>query len=626
MRVGWVFLATAGLLGGFAAGAFGQSSGSHPERGGSACLRGAEGDVVPEPADVFSREGVLKVELEFRSGLDERGHTNFCYVDSEGRLAPNLRVHPGDTVILTLRNEASVGPDDGASSSATIPHMQHQPEVSSHNTTASANDCSGGPMVALATNLHFHGLEIPPVCHQDETLKTSIRPGARPFEYRFQIPTDTPPGLYWYHPHPHGFSKMQVLGGASGALIVEGVEREAPIVAGLPERVLIVRDQDLVNPDAEPVHTDSMPAPITLKDAEGDAINSGTAGGKPAKDLSLNFVAVPFPKYVPAVLQMKPGAKEFWRVLNASAITYLDLQVLFDGKPQAVGVVALDGVPVHEAGNAPRDVVARSHVLVPPAGRVELIVKGPGLGVAASFVTRTVDTGPAGENDPTRPLASIVASVDALATRVHVPLVDAAANKRADASAEVAALGAGSGSCLHGSDPAASTAPALPKAAAKNPRWIGNFEAVKQRKLYFSEEPLDPKDPSSPTKFYVTVDGETPKQFDMNATVPNIVVRQGDVEEWTIENRTQELHAFHIHQIHFQLEEWNGVPVDEPYLRDTINVAYWDGHSTEYPSVKLKMDFRDPRIVGTFMYHCHLLEHEDGGMMGTVQVVPATRQ
>jgi len=63
------------------------------------------------------------------------------------------------------------------------------------------------------------------------------------------------------------------------------------------------------------------------------------------------------------------------------------------------------------------------------------------------------------------------------------------------------------------------------------------------------------------------------------------------------------------------------VRVDEPFLRDTVNVDYWDGKSAKYPSVKLRMDFRDPNIVGTFVYHCHLLEHEDGGMMGTIHVV-----
>jgi FtsP/CotA-like multicopper oxidase with cupredoxin domain len=120
------------------------------------------------------------------------------------------------------------------------------------------------------------------------------------------------------------------------------------------------------------------------------------------------------------------------------------------------------------------------------------------------------------------------------------------------------------------------------------------------------------------------VEGQAPTPFDPDSSVPNITVRQGDVEDWIIENRSQELHAFHIHQIHFMLLDWNGVPLDEPFLRDTVNVAYWDGTSPVYPSVKLRMDFRDPKIIGTFVYHCHLLEHEDGGMMGTIQVIAAS--
>jgi FtsP/CotA-like multicopper oxidase with cupredoxin domain len=38
--------------------------------------------------------------------------------------------------------------------------------------------------------------------------------------------------------------------------------------------------------------------------------------------------------------------------------------------------------------------------------------------------------------------------------------------------------------------------------------------------------------------------------------------------------------------------------------------------------VKIRMDFRDPNIIGTFLYHCHILEHEDGGMMGSIEVTP----
>jgi hypothetical protein len=143
--------------------------------------------------------------------------------------------------------------------------------------------------------------------------------------------------------------------------------------------------------------------------------------------------------------------------------------------------------------------------------------------------------------------------------------------------------------------------------------------------LYFSEKLQNPTDPGSATTFYITVDGENPKAFDPNSTIPDITVQQGDVEDWIIENRTQELHAFHIHQIHFILLQWFGLPVDEPFLRDTVNVPFWDGKNPVYPMVKVRMDFRDPNAVGTFVYHCHLLEHEDGGMMGRIRVLPRGR-
>jgi len=71
------------------------------------------------------------------------------------------------------------------------------------------------------------------------------------------------------------------------------------------------------------------------------------------------------------------------------------------------------------------------------------------------------------------------------------------------------------------------------------------------------------------------------------------------------------------------LVEWSGRPISEPFLRDTVNVPHFNGRMLSYPSVRLRMDFRDPNTVGTFVYHCHLLEHEDGGMMGIIRVVPA---
>ena len=135
-----------------------------------------------------------------------------------------------------------------------------------------------------------------PTCHQDDTLMTSIQPSDR--SVRVQIHNSTgsttwavlvPPSYSRVHSCPHA------LGGASGALIVEGVEGINPSVRGLPERVFVFRDQELINPDAEPIWTGRGPAPAVIKDADGDVINTGTGAGKPAKDLSINFVSVPFP-------------------------------------------------------------------------------------------------------------------------------------------------------------------------------------------------------------------------------------------------------------------------------------------------------------------------------------------
>jgi FtsP/CotA-like multicopper oxidase with cupredoxin domain len=197
-----------------------------------------------------------------------------------------------------------------------------------------------------------------------------------------------------------------------------------------------------------------------------------------------------------------------------------------------------------------------------------------------------VDTGVGGENDPNRMLASITASDDAPEPRSKLAI-----------------------------SPAPLPPPAQP--------WLGSVMPVRTRKLYFSETLSDLNDPNSATTFYLTVEGHTPTPFDPTSGVPDIIVRQGEVEDWIIENRSTELHAFHIHQLHFMLVAWNEVPVKEPFLRDTINVPFHSTADLAYPTVRLRMDFRDPNTIGTFVYHCHLLEHEDGGMMGLIRVEPA---
>jgi FtsP/CotA-like multicopper oxidase with cupredoxin domain len=441
-------------------------------------------------------------------------------------------------------------------------------------------------MTATSTNLHFHGLSVPAVCHQDDVLHTSIQPDDAPFEYRLRIPANEPPGLYWYHPHIHGFSKTQVLGGASGALIVEGIERANGALAGLPERVLVIRDQDLLNPGSAPAKSEPV-VPKMLIDRDGDSANNGTGFGEPAKDLSVNFVPVPYPDYPPASIRMRPSERQLWRVVNACAITYLNLALLFKRAPQQLGIVAIDGVPIDANGSPSSALQWSDHIGVPPGGRVEFIVTAPPEAVPGLLVTRTVDTGQGGENDPNRALVSITSAAGAPEPRSILPIASA------------------------------------PQAAAPLP-WLADVQPARVRKLYFSEKLEDPGNPNSATSFYLTVEGQAPAAFDPASSTPNIVARQGEVEDWIIENRSTELHAFHIHQLHFLLMEWSGIAVNEPFLRDTVNVPYFNGKALQYPSVRLRMDFRDPNTIGTFVYHCHLLEHEDGGMMGLIRVEPAS--
>jgi FtsP/CotA-like multicopper oxidase with cupredoxin domain len=538
------------------------------------------GSIVPEPEDLRSRNGVLKLNFAVLNEREADGTTRYCYVLPDGAQSPTLRLHPGDLLILRLKNNL-IDRDRADRGAMPMPMPHHTMPM----TKATSDPCTSGAMSATSTNLHFHGLTVPPLCHQDDVLKTSIQPQDAPFEYRFRIPSHEAPGLYWYHPHIHGYSKAQVLGGASGALIIEGIERANPQTAGLYERLLVIRDQDLINPDAPPSKSEPV-VPKLFIDRDGDSANNGTGFGRPAKDLSLNFVPVPYPDYPPALIPMRPGERQLWRVLNASAITYLNLAVLFNRSPQQLGLVAIDGVPIAAHSGSTDRIQWADHLGVPPGARVEFIVQGPPAGAQGLLVTRTVDTGQGGENDPNRTLARITVAPDA-------------------------------------PEPRSRLSKAPEPLAGPTLAWLGDVKPARIRKLYFSEKLEEPDNPNSATSFYLTVDGQTPVAFDPTSDVPNIVVKQGDVEDWIIENRSTELHAFHIHQIHFMLLDWSGVPVDEPFLRDTVNVPYFNGRTLSYPSVRLRLDFRDPNTVGTFVYHCHLLEHEDGGMMGIIRVEPA---
>jgi FtsP/CotA-like multicopper oxidase with cupredoxin domain len=511
--------------------------------GNDSCPRPGPGTLVTPPPDLFSSNGVLNASFDYYTTVDSAGRTLFCFLTPDGLQSPTLHVRPGDRLILSVTNRNPAPPPGSPTEIVANPWDR----------------CGDVTMTITSLNVHFHGTNTSPACHADQVVHTIINSGET-FQYRVQFPTNEPPGLYWYHPHVHGISEAAVQGGASGAIIVEGIENVQPAVAGLSERILFIRDQTI--PGAP------MPG-----------------GNVPSWDVSLNYVPILYPAFTPAVIQMKPGQQELWRVANASADTIIDLQLQYDGAAQPLQVVALDGVPTgSQDGTMQGQLVTQTDILLAPAARAEFIVMGPSSKVkSATLLTLNVDTGPDGDNDPTRPLAKI-------ATTASPPPL-----------------------------------PAIP--SPWHPAYhelfedLVNAQVTAKRTLYFSEVLSDPSNPASPTNFFITVDGATPILFDPN-NPPAIVTRQGAVEDWTIQNRSGENHEFHMHQIHFLLFDRNGVPVpaDQRQYLDMIQVPYWSG-TGPYPSVKVRMDFRG-RDIGDFVYHCHILGHEDAGMMAIIRVLP----
>jgi FtsP/CotA-like multicopper oxidase with cupredoxin domain len=519
---------------------------------GGICPRPAIGAAITPPPDIVSVNGVLKVHFNYYTSVDNEGRTLFCFIADNGNQSPTLHVNPGDRIEMSVTNMVPSAP--GAPS-----------ETVSNDKTV----CGNPTMTLTSVNVHFHGTNTVPQCHSDEVIHTLINSGET-FDYVIHIPTDEPPGMYWYHPHVHGISSIAVTGGASGAIVVEGIENIQPAVVGLPQRVLMLRDMPLI-----------ADKPVAINGQEQQA---------PFWDLSLNYVPVVFPVYRPSIIKMHAGEKEFWRVVNASANSIFDIQLKYDGVQQPLQIVGFDGVPTgSQDGKHQGTIVTQSDILIPPAGRVEFIMTAPSTSVQqAQLSTIGIDSGPLGDSLPGRPIANIELTKDPL----NLPVGHA-------------------------------TGPA-------NPQRFDGLDKVKAtitRHLYFSETFQHAQHGGGHARgaagvnFFITVKGQQPVKFDPN-NPPAITTTQGAVEDWIIQNHAPEVHEFHMHQIHFLLLALNGIPVppEQRQFYDTYQVPYWDqiGH---YPSIKVRMDFRGP-VVGDFVYHCHILQHEDAGMMAIIRVLP----
>jgi len=444
--------------------------------------------------------------------VNENGRDAFAF--DGANIAPVIRASPGDVLKITYVND--------------LP-------------TKSTETCAVNPCMNM-TNLHFHGLTVSPDAPQDDVLGMLAMPG-QVLHYSVEIPRGHPPGLFWYHTHPHGESHRQVLDGMSGALVIEGMERYASQVRQLRERVMVVRGRSI---EKDP-HASELKQEVEIPP-------KGCGGEAEAVEEIFTVNGIIRPR-----IEIAPKERQFWRIVNASSDRYLDLQL--DG--QTFEIVALDGMPLtyHEPKGAAR---TADHLLLAPAGRLEAIVTGPPPGSHRVLRTLCVDTGPDGDPNPGMVLADLVQ-----------PSLDRV----------------GSNSPPKGM-PAIDARPPLykPLDVQRLKKTAPDFTVI------FTEDK---------NGFYING-----RKFAPDAS-PMTSVRVGTYQHWRIFNATAELHPFHIHQVHFLAYAEMGVPISHPVWLDTVNVPYRS-------SVDVILDFTDPVIKGMSVFHCHLLNHEDKGMMAKI--------
>ncbi len=467
-------------------------------------MTGKPPGLLSKPPELRAKDHTLSLTLHAAIASDGK---NSFYFNGQP-IAPTLRLSPGDQLKITYINDLPTKPKES---------------------------CAITPCMDM-TNLHFHGLTVSPHSPQDDVLDMMAMPG-QSLSYTVQIPKDHPPGLYWYHTHPHGESHRQVLDGMSGALVIEGIESYFPALAGLPERVLVVRGRSVAND----------PQSTALKQRVD--LSSDVCGGEPETPHEIMTVNAS----VRPQIEIAPGERQFWRLVNASADRYVDLQL----EGQKFEIVAMDGEPIAHHDPDHRTRVA-DHVLLPPAGRLEALVTGPAAGTPRRLISHCVDTGPDGDPNPAMVLADIV------------------------------------------------------------PRWAADSTSkISQSSLKPDFKTLDlAAEEKAPPRFIVTftedkngfyINGE---KFALDAA-PMVRAKVGTYQHWKIVNASRELHPMHIHQVHFLAYAENGRPNADPLWLDTVNVPSGG-------SVDVIMDFTDPVIKGMSVFHCHLLNHEDKGMMAKI--------
>ncbi|MDQ6925214.1 MAG: multicopper oxidase domain-containing protein [Candidatus Eremiobacteraeota bacterium] len=529
------------------------------------------------------------------------------------------------------------------------------------------------------TNLHFHGLDTDPL--EDNVFRSTIVAPQRTCKFHIPLYANQAAGTYWYHTHMHHVAEVQVSGGLAGALIIVPTSQSPPSYEG---RVLIVKDlvpagqtseavkekkrfsrlssqHALAAPSAMPVTT---APPVTIAsaaagpptpvpnvdprnpppwytptgngDQSADCHGSTPAPNATYQPVQINGVLVPVTGDTHVRIPQtwhSAAADERYRIIDASANGYLHVKQyeLVGGMrhEKRLVVVARDGVDVGKDHLA----VNRRSVLVPPGGRLDISVARS---ANDQLIVADGDfcAGNNGDATPSRDLLVIHPAKAVRATSAH---------RMAAAPAPVPHLA----DATHLT--AADTFVNALKPEAQRPHRVLTFQQYWDG-FYVTETSGD--DPRHPTANGFVEEPFTlaPPQMGSHDTyvMPTIHVHRPKgtpgsppppyVEHWTLVNAATQIHAFHIHQLTFVtlnnpfeprqtrvFEDTTPLMPGTPCIMQpdgTTCVKRTDDTFTQWvlpTKTEIEIDFSKVP-VGRWVYHCHMLDHEDKGMMGIIQV------
>jgi FtsP/CotA-like multicopper oxidase with cupredoxin domain len=455
---------------------------------------------------------VVESDISIRDLRGERIEHTRCYNGSVP--GPTLRLRPGDELRIKLKNEL--------------------PDIGEH----CGNELVNRPHCFNTTNIHTHGLHVSPAPPSDNSF-LRIGPQSE-YQYCFKLPQTHPAGTFWYHPHVHGSTGLQVMNGLSGALIIEDPDDEK-LVSESGDLVWLV--QEFLGAGAQELYSCEHPhAPYTVNG-----------------------------KFQPTI-SLRPGEVQRWRFINATATPggYMDLQLL-DRRNRRLRfmVIAIDGYPLRRR-------LTRTSYVLPPAGRVDLLVRLPRSGKYKMLKRRF--QGQARD----QVLAWIDCAGKSLTTALPPtlrslppflrPIADNEIFKRRIVRFQICPDQARGDVCK-------------------------NYPDAKLCKSESSDELL---------RNVFLIDG---RPYDLDRVDHS--VKLGTAEEWEIINETGAEHPFHIHINHFQVMQ-PGVRTEDWPWQDTVSLPV-------DRSVNIRSRFLD--YPGRFVLHCHILLHSDLGMMQNVEVV-----